>query len=479
MTIAIFWGLILLCAMLPLRWSVYLFFVSISFGSFNTLPLSFTVLPSVVCACLLLAKTLRWQPHPHAISDALLNWRRLGLLSCFLLVAAAVTFSAPVLFHGVQTIGLNTAQPTPLALSAANGTQLAYLLISAGMVLVCYLLMLDARGRVWLAQGLLLGGATLVITGALSMVLPGEGGPLAIFRNATYSIMADSTFTDIAMTRVVGLQPEASSYGGATLGFAAILLMLRPARMLGRRWAVVEALLGIALLGFTVLSTSSGAYVGLALLVGLLVVRIMGQAVFGDDSATRRAHQAMLVGLGAVAGLAAVYLLCNPALLARIYAVLDTIVLQKTHTDSYIERSSWNRGSMAGLAQTYGYGLGVGSTRPSSWLVAVMASTGLIGAGLMAAFVVRAMMGCAQASKSVFADMGRQARWAWGVMLVPALGAGTSVDFGYEQAILFAMMAVAPLLAKPEDWHQQSDAAPARWRDLGPLRPQWRVRRAL
>ena len=58
MIIAIFWTLYLLAAFAPLQWSVYLFFVGLSFGSFNTIVGDINLTPYAVCAPLIAAKAI-------------------------------------------------------------------------------------------------------------------------------------------------------------------------------------------------------------------------------------------------------------------------------------------------------------------------------------------------------------------------------------------------------------------------------------
>src|SRR3546814_17310519 len=68
-----------------------------------------TMLPKMVCGPLLLVKMMM---RPDGLSEAwaaLTHYRKLGLLSLFMLAAIVVTLFAPRLFVGtVEVIGLNT-----------------------------------------------------------------------------------------------------------------------------------------------------------------------------------------------------------------------------------------------------------------------------------------------------------------------------------------------------------------------------------
>src|SRR5690606_19406250 len=64
--------------------------------------------------------------------------------------------------------------------------------------------------------------------------------------------------------------------------------------------------------------------------------------------------------------------------------LLDRMVLDKGSSDSGRERSYWNEKSLQAFRDTYGLGIGLGSSRASSWPVAVVSQLGVIGSLLMA-----------------------------------------------------------------------------------------------
>jgi hypothetical protein len=67
--------------------------------------------------------------------------------------------------------------------------------------------------------------------------------------------------------------------------------------------------------------------------------------------------------------------------------LLDTFVFNKLNTASGEERASWNRQALQSFFDTFGFGVGNGSARASSFPVAVLASLGIFGAILFGTFL--------------------------------------------------------------------------------------------
>ena len=126
MAIAIFWFLFAVAAILPVRWVVYLFFVGLAFGSFNTLPGGFNLTPYAATAPLLAVRLLGERGAGIRLGDALLNPLRFGLLTGFVVYALIVTATAPALFPGVIIVGLNSNLETPLRYGMGNVSQAIY-----------------------------------------------------------------------------------------------------------------------------------------------------------------------------------------------------------------------------------------------------------------------------------------------------------------------------------------------------------------
>ena len=308
------------------------------------------------------------------------------------------------------------------------------------MVTISLFTLLQSReGEAILGRGVMIGGLVLVLAGLADMATAGSNA-LAPFRTTTYTVMNDAEMA--GMRRVIGLNTEASSYGATTLFFASSLLFIRPARTSGPLWRRFELPLALVLFVFCILSTSSSAYLGLAAAAVILVAQ---QVYFATQlGRTMAGHRAtiQLIGLGVLLVLAALVLALNPQALRAVWEVCDEVLFKKAGSNSYLERMNWSRVSMAGLLDTAGYGLGAGSTRASSWAVALIASTGILGALLMTAFIVRGLFARLPRGDAEWSRQIVGARLAWLVCFVPAAGAATSIDFGLS-GIFFAYMASA------------------------------------
>ncbi|MDE8345433.1 MAG: hypothetical protein POH28_04550 [Acidocella sp.] len=382
----IFWVLLLWGAVSRGPVLLYLLMGSLAIGSLAVVPPSLTggvtIQPDSVCAAVFFVKTIC---RPHAarwMIDAALRPQKFLLLTMFLLICVVCTIFAPDLFAGIAVMPLRASggELAPIALhhSAANVSQMGYLSLSAGTALA---FAYAAQRPGFLAQimrGYLVCGFVLVVTGLMDITAQRLGleSLLTPFRNATYSFLIDNVVG--GYQRVIGLMPEASAYGPACVSAAAVLAMLRPLYPAGvQRNLCVGLLVALLLLGF--LSTSTTAFASIA----------MFAVIYGADWC-RRAASPRAVGRAtlpvelAVAGAlilaAALVLAFDDALLRGSMAMLDETVFDKTGTTSYLVRSYWNAVSWADVAASYGMGVGVGSTRSSDWVVALVSNTGILGA---------------------------------------------------------------------------------------------------
>ncbi|MEX5729700.1 hypothetical protein Ga0609869_003053 [Rhodovulum iodosum] len=196
-------------------------------------------------------------------------------------------------------------------------------------------------------------------------------------RTANYSILSESRMAGIK--RMVGGFPEASAYGGYTLGLFAFwlqYLVLRRSRLAG--WCFAFSTLAL------LRSTSSSAYVAAAAFgitfLGLSAMR-SGLRAIPRRSAGLASVALVVVWLGTLT-LFGAYELVNP-----VTDYLDGVLFTKLESDSGIERMSWNDQAFRNFVETSLMGAGLGSMRASNWLLACLGSFGLIGTTLYLAFL--------------------------------------------------------------------------------------------
>jgi len=425
-----------------------LLFCSMAFGAFSVLPPAFTggitVLPRMVCALALLAAILfgqnGWAKAWAAISDP----RRLGLLSAFMIVGVLASLFMPRLFAGqVTIISLNSTLPELLRPSPTIYSQTIYLTVSYCIALAVCLSAERPEGQRRIANAVVAGALTAFVTGLLDMATHGTG-LLDPFRTATYKML--TTGEILGTSRIVGLMPEASAYGGLCAGLgAASYFFCRTIDPAGL-WGKIARITPFLALTMAALSTSSTAMLGLGMfgLVAVLdwLIRFTRDSAPPERAALFREFVAAALALIAIGVIAVL----NSGLFRPMMDMLNLMVFEKSKSASFAERSMWNTVSLHAFAQTYGLGLGIGSTRTSSWPVALLAGTGIAGALAMGAFLLRFLTAAPPTGADrLHRQMLYGARLSWLVAFVPGAVSSPSVDFGVLSATLFGIMAGLPL----------------------------------
>jgi hypothetical protein len=371
-----------------------LLFASMPFAGLALLPpasLGMSILPQAMFAVVLILKVVTPQLMP--LSPKLLTalqLRRLGCLALFLLVGTVITIIAPRLLLGeVMIVPMRESwlRGDLLRPVMANITQSGYVALSVLIAFAVTLMVDDLRFVKTLLTGLLAGGVVCVATGLIDMVAASTGmeSLLAPFRNADYADLSMAGVAD--QRRVVGFTPEASSYGTICVEFAAAILLLQSLFAEGRQ-RVLAASIGIGLVVMALLSTSSTAYFGLAVFGLIYLANWVRRAAFSSPLGRRGLLWELFIGLGAIAAVLFV-LIARADLFDPLLKVIDEIIFNKPLSDSFYERSFWNKTAWETVASTWGLGIGFGSTRTSNWFAAIISNAGLIGAAFMALFLLQ------------------------------------------------------------------------------------------
>ncbi|MFT3972931.1 MAG: hypothetical protein QM699_05645 [Amaricoccus sp.] len=431
------------------------------FGSLAVLPASasggLALTPAPMLGALLVLRCALTRGGLAGMARLALAPRGMLLLAAYAVVAVVATAFLPRLFAGTIVMPWRgeVLAPTPLAPSAQNASQLAYLLISI-LVAIAYGRLLAQPGmRQHALRALALGGAVAVATGLLDLataVMP-VAPLLAPFRTAAYALHVSHVI--LGTKRVVGLMPEAAAFGLLCVGYLSLLYFLRRALPDGwlRRRGMPALMLG--LLASIALSTSTAAYAGLS------VLGAAAAAEWGWRAVTLRRREPGRRGLapeawaaiGGLAALAAVFAVL-PHLLDPVAALLEATVVEKAASASFAERSAWTEVSWRAFLATGGLGLGVGSTRVSTSVVGVLAGTGVLGAGLYYGFILRTLTRRALPRDPEARLLLGGVRWAWLAPFASSLLTGIGADFGPFLAVLFGLgVAVS-------DWRAGARAAP-------------------
>jgi hypothetical protein len=475
--VALFWAL---CGWIIIRRAVLLAFAAaiamLPFGSMAAVPAELTggltLLPAPVLSLIGIMLFVASRPGRQFLAESAFSVRKLGLVSIFLLIAAFSALFYPRIFAGMAEVvpmrgdlaGYGGGW-TRLAPSPQNLSQLFYLSISTMLIFCFAFLMQYARYQQIVLKAIFVSSIITVATGVLDYASQYTNLSFLLdpFRTATYSLLTEHDVLD--SKRIVGLMPEASSFGPMCVGRAVILLLWRDAFESQRIRRYIALLVPLLFL-FGFLSTSSSAYLAIGVAGAVLGLRALLQ-LFG-----RRRQQARTQGLfswklmaaGGVAVLVGFYAL-NPGAFSHVESLIDRMVVGKSSSSSFDERMAWNTVSLQALADTYGIGVGVGGTRASSWPVSVVTNLGIPGALVLLCFMLQALL----RRKIYFSrtDMVLCRGGAWAVVPLMSSNAltGTSPDIGMMLALILGVQAACGLARQmPAVAQPGIAAAPVPWR---------------
>lgn len=289
-------------------------------------------------------------------------------------------FAGQTLVYATDRIEPPGVHLLPLAPRLTNISQAVYA-VAALAAFTASAALLQLRGSREAFRDAVLWVAGLnVVAAAINLVELHTGMPsLLAVRNAGYVILVGGEIA--GLQRISGTFAEASAFAAFTLPLFAFCLTLWRERV--RRLA--SGLLALATLAAIVLSTSSTAYVGLAAYLALAAVPAAWRLL--TRPRLRLGAGAWVLWGAAVA--ACLFVLLRPDLLERAWDVIAVTVVRKLETTSGIERSSWNAQAWQNVLDTHGIGIGLGSTRASSFVLVLLSNFGVLGALLFGAFVWR------------------------------------------------------------------------------------------
>jgi hypothetical protein len=388
----------------------------------------------------------------------------LGLTAMYGVFSA---FFLPRVFAGLTYVFAARAESAsgymliPLGPSTGNLTQTIYFTADFVCFIACYSYASINDGRRAMTFAIL-ACATLNLVFALVDLVTywtNTAELLSFLRNSTYRMLND---TEVAgFKRIVGSFTEASSFAATTLGLLAFTGRMWLCNILPRFTFTLTALS----LGALIFSTSTTAYVGLAALLAIAYIACLAQILGGRASVQMIAF----VGFSPLAvAISLIVLALNDEYWLYIKDLLTTMVFNKVSTESGVERMAWNKQALMSFFDTFGLGVGIGSVRASSFLVAVLASVGIIGALTYGAFLLCVLFAPREKARQSesFSDVGQQAaRAACVACLLSASVAGAFVDLSLPFFIYAGLACGTRLSLQPSE-----HAAPWHLRDTSPLR---------
>ncbi|WP_375175095.1 hypothetical protein [Pseudooceanicola sp.] len=230
-------------------------------------------------------------------------------------------------------------------------------------------------------RAMIAASAAHILLSLLDLLSPVIGsGVIGLLRTAMVNVLDNQVL--LGVRRLIAGFAEPSSFGAFTIGLYGFWLRL----WIGPRGDAIAGIMALVMGLLLVRSTSSAAYVSLALFTGVFLIW-QARAVMASPRALRRLVILCLM-LPALTG--AVILVLNLVPLAG--EMLDRIVFTKLQSQSGGERLSWNWQALTNLMETYGLGGGIGSVRASGWLFACLGNLGVVGTAIYLWFVGRILL---------------------------------------------------------------------------------------
>jgi hypothetical protein len=327
-----------------------------------------------------------------------------------------------------------------LAPVSGNISQAGYFILGGLTFLAVCLVLLRSGTLAAIRRGFFLWFSLHVLMGVLDLLgkALGAGDILAPIRTANYAMLTQ--VTEAGFWRIAGAFSEASAFGGVSLGGLAFTFTYW--RKTGSKLALA---LATSLFILLLLSTSSTAYVGLAIVSVPVVISIVKSLVSGR----LRSEEALLVALLPLlllSGLAAI--LFYPHVFDPVLQLVDSTVINKATSASGQERSYWNYKSLQSFFDTGGLGIGLGSSRASSWPIALLSQLGLFGTAMMAillAMLVRGLSGRGHVDREVDAIASSVRACALSALVAGSLTSG-SADPGINFWVPLAVVLVSRIL---------------------------------
>lgn len=386
-----------------------------------------------------------------------MHWSPIVVLALLVYVTAGA-FILPRLFEGSTTVFVPIAgkyDERPLGPVPGNVNQACYFALGVAAYFACCIMLLRGNSFALIRRAFFTFVSLHVVLGLIDLAgkAMGAGDVLAPIRTANYAMLIESQVA--GFWRVAGGFPEASSYG--SIAVAGLAFSFSYWRATGSLPAFVIAASSLFII---IVSTSSTAYGGLAVLLVLLCVSILLRGA-KDRFETRDVH-ILLYGLVIVAVLL-VIVAENEHLLEPVNTLINSSVFEKSTSDSARERLYWNQKSWQSIFDTAGLGIGLGSSRASGSIYAVPSQMGVPGALLLLSLIVylvlplRAVV-VSRSDAEVYV-LCRSLRSAGFALVVAAAISGGGADPGALFFLISACLLMGRVRLRPVDRQSASTAA--------------------
>jgi hypothetical protein len=358
-------------------------------------------------------------------------------LMCLVIYGVVTGFVMPRLLAGstpIIPLGVSehadTGSTVPLGPVSSNFTQSVYLTAD----FVCFTLIVAVAstqaGFVAITSALVAYAAGNVLFALLDLgtYFTNTQWLLEFMRNAKYALHIEEEVS--GLKRIVGSFTEASAFAGSTLG---VLGFVGTLWLCGYR-PLLTGTLAAASLVLVVLSTSSTGLAGTPPILAILyATALMRRGI----NLGRPFSSAVLMCAPLLIVIAILALQLDEEMAKPIRDYIDTLVLSKATTASGVERASWNAFALQNFFDSYGLGVGLGTSRTSSFPIALLSNVGVPGTIFYLLFAVSAFVRRRGTPHTFPADVRLAARNACVGLILGAIFAGPTV----EQGLLFYVLA--------------------------------------
>jgi hypothetical protein len=322
---------------------------------------------------------------------------------------------------------------SPLHPVSGNVTQTAYAIANVITFFSVRTLLLRGGRMDTFARGVLLLSGLNCAAAAFGLAEFYLGVPslLDALRTANYAIY--DAYEVGGLVRVQGTFAETSAFSAFTLP----LLAFTSSLWFSRAYSPTAGGLALASLALLLVSTSGTAYVGLATYSTFVALGLVWRLI---TTGTVPRFRQIAVGVGAGTLVLATVSLFTLRPFLGVIEFFQVTVFTKLNSESGVIRGFANHQAWSAFVNSYGLGVGLGSTRASSFALVLLSNLGALGALLFSAFLANVFLASAGVS-----PIARAARQAVLAALIAACISQTHFDLGIA---FFAFAAAATVRSR-------------------------------
>lgn len=350
-----------------------------------------------------------------------------------------LVFPMTVDYRGLRLSNAFVSSLKPLEPGNSNIAQAGYILIAA-LVFVMLADICRRRGAAFVERGLVWAAVANILLALFDMA--GLDAVLGFVRTADYSLNNEQTV--MGLPRVIGGFAEASTFGTASAVFFGYFGM---SFMSARRTR--DGVLALLSLIFGMLAFSS---TGIAAMIAASLLILLHGGSFLRRGLSRAFAHWLVISVAVLALGLSLAAILTP-LLDHAGAIFDELFLQKSESQSGLERGAWALWGFKAFVETWGLGAGAGSLRANGLAAVLLGNVGLPGTLLFLAFLWNALGPSGSAEVSEARRIFLAARVGTLALLSAFLLSATTPD---PSLLLMAVTAMAATL-------RQGMAQEARW----------------